>query len=97
MLQTAGIMTDLSLYFKTDPRIQHAWLFGSFSRFNSHENSDVDVMIEMKSDQPYTLFDLFEIQQRLEKILKRKVDVVEKDYMKPFAWATAKKDLIAIV
>jgi len=90
-------MTNLSHYFRTDPRILHAWLFGSFARNENHENSDVDVMIEMKADKPYTLFDLFEIQHRLEKILNRKVDVVEKDYMILSAWTTAKQDLIAIV
>ena len=46
---------------KTDSRILHAWLFGSFARNESHENSDIDVIIEMKADKPYTLFDLFEI------------------------------------
>jgi len=97
MTQTAGILTNLQHYCKSEPRILHAWLFGSFARNDSHENSDVDIMIEMKTDKPYTLFDLFDIQHRLEKLLNRKVDVVEKDFIKPIAWASAKQNLITIV
>ena len=97
MIQTTGILTDLHRYFQTEPRILHAWLFGSFARNNIHENSDVDVMVEMKVDKPYTLFDLFDIQHRLEKLLNRKVDLVEKDFIKPAAFANVKQDLIEIL
>jgi len=97
MSQTTNILTDLQHYFRSEPRIRHAWLFGSFARNDSHYNSDVDVMIEMKTDKPYTLFDLFDIQHRLEKLLSRKVDVVEKDFIKPAAWTSAKQNMIAII
>ena len=97
MIQTATILTDLRYYFKTEPRVCHAWLFGSFARDDYNESSDVDVMIEMRTDKPYTLFDLFDIQHRLEQLLNRRVDVVEKDFIKPAAWASAKQHLIAIV
>jgi len=68
MIQATGLLTDLHGYFQSEPRILHAWLFGSFARNNAHENSDIDVMVEMKVDKPYTLFDLFDIQHRLEKL-----------------------------
>ena len=97
MTQTAGILTDLRHYFKSEPRISHAWLFGSFACNNSRENSDVDVMIEMKTDKPYTLFDIFDIQHRLERVLNRKVDLVEKDYINSVAWIHAKQNLITIL
>ena len=97
MIQPAGILTDLRHYFQSDPRILHAWLFGSFARNNVHENSDVDVMVEMKVDKPYTLFDLFDIQHRLEKLLNCKVDLVEKDYVKPAASSNVNRDLIEIL
>lgn len=96
MVQTS-ILTDLRDYFYSEPRICHAWLFGSFARGDYNESSDVDVMIEMKTDKPYTLFDVFDIQYRLEKVLNRKVDIVEKDYVKPTAWKSVKHNLVAIV
>lgn len=97
MIQSTGIITDLRSYFQSEPRILHAWLFGSFARNDVHKDSDVDVMIEMKADKPYTLFDLFDIQHSLEKRLNRKVDLVEKDFIKPAASASVQNDLIAIV
>ena len=97
MIQTATILTDLQQYFHSESRIYRAWLFGSFARGNYNENSDVDIMIEMKTDKTYTLFDVFDIQYRLEKLLNRKIDIVEKDFIKPAAWAEVKHNLIAIV
>jgi len=96
MIQTVFILTELQHYFQTEQRINHAWLFGSFARNDSHENSDVDIMIEMKTDKPYTLFDIFDIQNRLERHLNRKVDVVEKGFIKPTAWRTVQQSLISI-
>ena len=95
--QKATILTNLQQYFNSESRIYHAWLFGSFARDDYHENSDVDVMIEMKNDKRYTLFDVFDIQYRLEKLLNRKVDVVEKGFIKPAAWVEAENNLITII
>jgi predicted nucleotidyltransferase len=97
MVQTASILTAMQQYFLAEPRVLHAWLFGSFSRGEQHPDSDVDVMIEMKTDKRYTLIDVFNIQYRLEQLLKRKVDLVEKDYIKPTAWTNAKQDLTVII
>jgi len=97
MVQTASMLTDLQHYFHSESRICGAWLFGSFARGNYSENSDVDIMIEMKTDKTYTLFDVFDIQYRLEKLLKRKVDIVEKDFIKPTAWNNVKHNLITII
>jgi predicted nucleotidyltransferase len=97
MIQTASILNTLQHYFQTEQRVRHAWMFGSFSRGDYRPDSDVDVMIEMKTDKRYTLFDLFDIQYRLEQLLKRKVDLVEKDFIKPAAWTNAKQDLTVII
>jgi predicted nucleotidyltransferase len=97
MGRKSNILTVLQHYFQTEKRVSHAWMFGSFSRGEQRPNSDVDVMIEMKSDKRYTLFDLFDIQYQLEQLLKRKVDLVEKDYIKPNVWANAQSDLTPIL
>jgi predicted nucleotidyltransferase len=91
------MVTALQHYFRTEPRVRHAWLFGSFARGDYRTDSDVDVMIEMKTAVRYTLFDLFDIQHRLEQLLNRKVDLVEKDYIKPAARADAEQHLTVIV
>jgi hypothetical protein len=49
-------------------------LFGSILRGEDHENSDVDLLVDMQDTR--SLFDLIGLQQDLEKILGRKVDVL---------------------
>jgi predicted nucleotidyltransferase len=97
MTQTTSLLTNLQQYFQSESRIYHAWLFGSFARGDYHENSDVDVMIEMKNDKRYTLYDVFDIQYRLEKLLNRKVDIVEKGFLKQAARADVERNLITII
>lgn len=53
--------------------IQSISLFGSFLRGDEKKDSDIDLLISLKSGISY--FDLFDIQQGLEKKLGRKVDL----------------------
>jgi predicted nucleotidyltransferase len=65
----------LSDIFKTDPRIERAFLFGSLSRKQSNANSDIDIMLEIKENQVFTMFDLAEMKYRCEQKLGRKTDI----------------------
>lgn len=58
-------------------------------------DSDVDIMIEMNSDFKYSMFDILDIAHIISKI-NRKVDLVEKGYLKDFAAKTIGNDLIKI-
>jgi uncharacterized protein len=49
-------------------------LFGSVVRGEDHENSDVDFLVDMHDTR--SLFDLIGLQQDIEKILGKKVDVL---------------------
>jgi hypothetical protein len=60
-------------------RIQELSLFGSVLRDDFGPESDVDVMVSFESGHPWTLFDLVEMQEELEKLFGRKVDLVTKD------------------
>jgi predicted nucleotidyltransferase len=53
--------------------IQSISLFGSFLHGNQKKDSDVDLLINLKSSIGF--FELFDIQQDLEKKLGRKVDL----------------------
>jgi hypothetical protein len=59
-------------------RIVELALFGSVLRDDFAPQSDVDVMVRFASDVRYGLFDLARIQEELEVILGRKVDLVER-------------------
>lgn len=59
-------------------------LFGSVLRedFNP-ERSDIDVLIELQSDAHVGLFELTDMQDELEALFGRKVDLVTKPALKP--------------
>jgi len=59
-------------------KISEFFIFGSYIRNELNENSDVDVMVTFKENTGHTLFDLGAIQEELEVIFGRKVDVITK-------------------
>jgi hypothetical protein len=54
-------------------------LFGSYARNEERENSDIDILYELKAT--YTLFDLMDLQNTLQTKLNKKVDLVSKKYI----------------
>lgn len=55
-------------------------VFGSTANGNATETSDVDILIQLKSDA--SLFDLIEIKLELEELLHSKVDVISENGLK---------------
>lgn len=81
---------------KSDGRVEGAWLFGSAAREEARKDSDVDIMVELNKKKKYSFFDLADIAYRIEQKINRKVDLVEKGYLKNFAHDTAQNDWIKI-
>lgn len=52
-----------------------AYLFGSYSRGNENENSDIDLLVELDYSQPIGL-EFIPMQIDLQKLLSKKVDLV---------------------
>jgi predicted nucleotidyltransferase len=67
-----------------DYRIEKAWIFGSYARKDQKEGSDVDIMIKIKGEEKFSLFDFAEIQFQLEDVLGHSVDIVEEDGLSHF-------------
>ncbi|MDP1768721.1 MAG: nucleotidyltransferase family protein [Nitrospirota bacterium] len=57
-------------------------VFGSVARGEARPDSDVDFLVEMKSDR--SLLDLIELSQELETLLQRKVDVLTDQGLSPY-------------
>jgi len=91
-----NIITAIKSVLKNDGRVSGAWLFGSYARGEEKLNSDVDIMVELNKEKRYSMFDLLDISHLLENKIRRKVDLVEKGYLKDFALQTASNDLIQI-
>lgn len=92
----ADIVKIIKSVIEADGRIAAAWLFGSVARNEATTESDVDIMADLNRKRNYSLFDLMDIAHAIEQKIHRKVDLVEKGYLKDFARATAEKDLLKI-
>lgn len=84
------MIQTLADYFKTQPVLK-AWLFGSFARGEETPLSDVDILVLLDHSQPIGL-KFFGMWNDLEKLLDRKVDLVEDGELLPFAEETANQE-----
>ncbi|MCE7073554.1 nucleotidyltransferase domain-containing protein [Dyadobacter sp. CY327] len=55
-------------------KVTKAAVFGSFARNEENDDSDLDLLIEASG---LTMFDILRIEDELESIFKRKIDLVE--------------------
>ena len=90
LMCTQVMIQTLADYFKTQPVLK-AWLFGSFARGEETPLSDVDILVLLDHSQPIGL-KFFGMWNDLEKLLGRKVDLVEDGELLPFAEETANQD-----
>lgn len=74
--------------------VTRAGLFGSFSRKEEQKDSDIDLLIEIKDE--IGLFEFVKLKSEIEKTLKRKVDLVEYETLKPSIKKAILKDEIPI-
>jgi predicted nucleotidyltransferase len=81
------IIPLLEQFFRTQP-VQRAWLFGSVVRGEATEQSDIDVLVELDMNEKISLLRFIVMQQDLEGLLQRPVDLVSEGgvskYIKPF-------------
>ncbi len=96
-LNAFSVIKKLKAFFMHENRVSAAWLFGSVARDEAKATSDIDVMIELNDNKRYSMMDLLDIQYKLQQLFNRKVDVVERGYLKPFAEETVEKDLKLII
>ena len=87
-----NIAGTVAEYFKTQP-VKKAWLFGSFARGEETHASDVDILVSLDYTKHIGL-KYFGMAIDLEKLLGRKVDLVEDGQLMPFAQPSAEKDKI---
>lgn len=89
-----AIIETLRQYFSTQPVLK-AWLFGSFSRGEETQDSDVDIIVALDKSKPIGL-KFFGMWSDLEELLGRKVDLVSDDTLLPFAKESAERDKILV-
>ena len=60
-------------------KVKEFSVFGSILSADFNKDSDVDILLTFSKEAAYSLFDLFEMQEELETIFGREVDIIEKD------------------
>ena len=63
-------------------KIDELSLFGSSIRGDFSQNSDIDILVSFNKDSEITLFDIMDIENEFSSLLKRDVDIVEKESLK---------------
>ena len=84
----------LQNYFAGQP-VKKAWVFGSFSRGEEKEDSDIDIIVVLDETQTVGL-KFFAMLFDLKELLGREVDLVTEDSLLPFARESANKDKILV-
>ena len=91
-MTTQEISQIIADYFKTQPVLK-AWLFGSFSRGEQTDSSDVDILfVPDHSGKPFTLFTHAGMYLDLKELLGREVDLVVEGTLRPYAAERANQD-----
>jgi len=75
--------------------IKRAGLFGSYVRGDMREDSDIDILVEIKED--ISLLDFVGIKLEIEEILGKKVDLVEYNTIKPLIREKIIKEQVRIL
>jgi predicted nucleotidyltransferase len=74
--------------------ISHLYLFGSYARDEATETSDIDILIEL--NKPIGLFQLMNLQDRLQQLLDRPVDLGTIDGIKDRLKLTVDAEIIHV-
>jgi len=90
------LLIQIRNFFATQPVVK-AWLFGSFSRGEAREDSDMDFLVQYdRKNSHIGLFAMVQIKQELQRITGREVDLVEEGTLMPFAVESANNDKVLI-
>ena len=74
--------------------VAHAALFGSRARGDARPDSDTDIMIEIDPEVPLTVYDYVALKDAIAGLFEGKVDVVDRDGLKPTVRPAATADAI---
>ena len=90
-MTTNMIKTTVADYFKSQPVLK-AWVFGSYSRGEKTNESDVDILVQYDRSQRIGLLKIAGMHIDLENLLGHKVDIVEDGTLRPWAVESVNKD-----
>ena len=93
--EVQNMIPEIQHFLASQP-VEYAYLFGSCSRGEETANSDIDLLVRYTNPDQLSLLDISRMMVQLSKKLNRKVDLVEEDYLLPFATESVNRDKIKI-
>ena len=81
---------------KAKYHLESLGLFGSYSRSEQRQDSDLDIFYESLPGTFLTLHSYLGLQKELSNLTDLKIDLVNKKYMNEAVWLTAEKDAIYV-
>lgn len=90
-----GFLNNNKLKLSKDFGVDKIGLFGSYLNNSQNENSDVDILIEVRKDfKKYKHY--FELKKFLETNIDKEVDIVYKDAINPLINMEIQKDIVYV-
>jgi len=74
--------------------VVHAALFGSRARGDDRSGSDTDIMIEVDPEADMSVYDYVGLKRYIASLFDGRVDVVNRDGLKPYIRPTAESDAV---
>ncbi|TET12654.1 nucleotidyltransferase [Candidatus Aerophobetes bacterium] len=75
-------------------KIKEIGIFGSYVRGEQKKRSDIDILVEFNEDDIPDLLRFIEMERYLKRLLRRKVDLVRKEGIRPELKAIVLKEVI---
>jgi predicted nucleotidyltransferase len=82
--------------FKNKFDIEEIGLYGSYSRDDHRENSDIDIVYVLKEGNKFGYFEYLQLGEMLSGQFKKKVELVNYKYMNPIIKHKAEKEIIYV-
>lgn len=76
--------------------VQHVALFGSLARDEGDAASDVDLMIDLEPDAKISMFDYVDLVEYVQGLFTERVDVANRESLKPHVRPSAERDAINV-
>ena len=74
--------------------VRHAAVFGSRARGDNGSDSDIDIMIEIDPEAPVGVYEYVGIKEYIASLFDGRVDVVDREGLKPYVRTAATADAI---
>jgi predicted nucleotidyltransferase len=74
--------------------VTRAALFGSVARGEQRPDSDIDIMVEIAPDAPVGVFEYIGIVHFIEDMFETRIDVSNRDTLKPYVRPHAERDAV---